>query len=64
MAPHENLSIPICRFFCCLYYNLSGSVLRLPKMGAVLIFEWAFSFFADLHTRRHNHLHRCLTTEF
>lgn len=44
-APHENLSIPICRFFCCLYSNLSGSVLRLPKMGAVLIFEWAFSFF-------------------
>lgn len=21
-------------------------------------------FFPDLHTRRHNHLHRCLTTEF
>lgn len=60
---HVNSSIPICRLFCCLYSNWSGSALRLPEMGAVLFFEWAFNFpFRDPHTRRHNHLHRCLTT--
>lgn len=40
MALHGNPSMPFCLFL--LVIQLSGAVLRLRKMGAVLIFEWAF----------------------
>lgn len=47
-------------------------VLQLERFGASTSEDGGcFDFrmgvqisFSDLHTRRHNHLHRCLTTEF
>ncbi|KAL2293139.1 hypothetical protein FJTKL_05130 [Diaporthe vaccinii] len=45
-------------------------VLQLERFGAstsedggCFDFRMGVQFFPDLHTRRHNHLHRCLTTE-